>query len=124
MTVPLLTAGVLQMVPLAVSDTRLIVVALAGFAVIIALITWLKVHPFLALAIGSIGVGPAAGVSPFDPFGPPAIGRSNSVGSSDALVAPTDDTLVTWPFDVPVAGPSARAWRIRAMTSVGCSTGR
>lgn len=62
MTVPLLTGSVLHLVPLAVSDTRLIVVALAGFAVIIALITWLKVHPFLALAIGAIGVGLAAGL--------------------------------------------------------------
>ncbi|WP_434011074.1 GntP family permease [Frondihabitans sucicola] len=30
------------------------------------MITWLKVHPFLALAIGSIGVGIGAGLSPAD----------------------------------------------------------
>ncbi|KAA0022592.1 GntP family permease [Antrihabitans cavernicola] len=43
-------------------DTQLIAAALGGVAVIIALITWLKIHPFLALVIGAIGVGLAAGL--------------------------------------------------------------
>lgn len=43
-------------------DARLITAAIGGVAVIIVLITWLKVHPFLALAIGAIGVGLAAGL--------------------------------------------------------------
>ncbi|MBJ8345710.1 GntP family permease [Antrihabitans sp. YC2-6] len=43
-------------------DARLILAALGGVAVIILLITWLKVHPFLALAIGAIGVGIGAGL--------------------------------------------------------------
>ncbi len=37
------------------SDARLIIAAVAGVAVIIALITWLDLHPFLALSIGAVG---------------------------------------------------------------------
>ncbi|MDJ0112516.1 gluconate transporter, partial [Rhodococcus erythropolis] len=44
------------------SDARLIIAAVAGVAVIIALITWLDLHPFLALSIGAVGVGLAAGL--------------------------------------------------------------
>jgi GntP family gluconate:H+ symporter len=44
--------------------TQLILSAVIGIAVIIALITWLKVHPFLALAIGAVGVGWGAGLAP------------------------------------------------------------
>ncbi len=51
-----------QQVVLAVSDARLIIAAIAAFAVIILLITWLKLNPFLSLTIGSIGVGLAAGL--------------------------------------------------------------
>ena len=51
------------MIPLLTNvDVRLLVSAVAGFAVIIILITVLKVHPFLALTIGSLGVGLAAGL--------------------------------------------------------------
>ena len=46
------------------SDLQLILAAIIGVAVIIVLITWLKVHPFLALAIGAIGVGVGAGLAP------------------------------------------------------------
>ncbi|MCU1404985.1 MAG: gluconate transporter [Glaciihabitans sp.] len=46
------------------SEGQLIVVALIGVAVIIALITWLKIHPFLALAVGGVGVGIGAGLEP------------------------------------------------------------
>ncbi|ROQ37291.1 GntP family gluconate:H+ symporter [Frondihabitans sp. PhB188] len=48
------------------SDAQLIIAALAGVAAIILMITWLKVHPFLALAIASIGVGIGAGLAPAD----------------------------------------------------------
>ena len=44
------------------TDARLIIAALAGVAVIVALITWLKIHPFLALTLGSLGVGIGAGL--------------------------------------------------------------
>lgn len=44
-------------------DTQLILVAVAGIAIIVALIVALKMHPFLALIIGSVFVGFASGVS-------------------------------------------------------------
>ncbi|MDP5227204.1 MULTISPECIES: gluconate:H+ symporter [Arthrobacter] len=43
-------------------DTQLIIVALLGIAAIVLLITKLKVHPFLALVLGSAFVGLASGV--------------------------------------------------------------
>ncbi|MEC5151744.1 gluconate:H+ symporter [Cryobacterium sp. GrIS_2_6] len=45
-------------------DAQLIIAAVVGIAVIITLITWLRVHPFLALAIGAVGVGVGAGLAP------------------------------------------------------------
>lgn len=47
-------------------DTRLIVVAVIGIALIVVLITALKVHPFLALVLGSGFVGLASGVAASD----------------------------------------------------------
>ena len=44
-------------------DTRLLVVAVLGIALIVVLIAALDVHPFLALVVGSAGVGFASGVS-------------------------------------------------------------
>jgi GntP family gluconate:H+ symporter len=43
-------------------DTRLIVVTLIGIAIIVLLIVLVRMHPFLALIIGSVFVGFAAGV--------------------------------------------------------------
>ncbi|SDI86866.1 gluconate:H+ symporter, GntP family [Frankineae bacterium MT45] len=43
-------------------DTRLIIVTVLGIAIIVLLITVLKMHPFLALMLGSAFVGFAAGV--------------------------------------------------------------
>ena len=44
------------------SNAQLIIAAIGGIAVIVLLITWLKLHAFLALMIGAIGVGLAAGL--------------------------------------------------------------
>ncbi|RJS46483.1 GntP family permease [Nocardioides cavernaquae] len=44
------------------SDGRLLTAALLGIVAIIALITWAKLHPFLALSIGALTVGVVAGV--------------------------------------------------------------
>ena len=38
--------------------------ALLGIAVVVVLIAWLKVHPFLALILGSAVLGVVAGVAP------------------------------------------------------------
>ena len=45
-------------------DAQLITAAVVGFALIIVMITWLKVHPFLALTLGALGVAAAAGMAP------------------------------------------------------------
>jgi GntP family gluconate:H+ symporter len=44
------------------SDGRLLTAALLGIVAIVALITFLKLHPFLALSIGALTVGVVAGV--------------------------------------------------------------
>ena len=43
-------------------DTRLIGAALGGIALIIALISYLKLHPFLSLTIGAVAAGIASGL--------------------------------------------------------------
>jgi gluconate:H+ symporter, GntP family len=48
--------------PWVAHDTRLMVAALAGIALIVILITAAKMHPFLALVLGSALVGIASGV--------------------------------------------------------------
>jgi gluconate:H+ symporter, GntP family len=50
--------------PPAGGDAQLVIAALAGVALVIVLITWLRVHAFLALAAGAIGVGIGAGLGP------------------------------------------------------------
>ena len=47
----------------AASTGQLIMATLIGFATIVALITKFKLHPFLALAIGSLVVGAIAKLS-------------------------------------------------------------
>ena len=61
MPVPLLLAAPDPIVPSG-SSTQLIFAAIGGIAVIVLLITWFKLHAFLALMIGAIGVGIAAGL--------------------------------------------------------------
>lgn len=46
------------------SEPQLIAAAIIGVAVIILLITWLRVHPFFALTLGAVGVGIGAGLTP------------------------------------------------------------
>jgi GntP family gluconate:H+ symporter len=58
-----LASGVLASSSWTGHDTRLILAAVVGVAVIVVLITQLKVHPFLALALGSGALGAIAGMS-------------------------------------------------------------
>jgi GntP family gluconate:H+ symporter len=74
------------LLPLAVSDGRLITSAIAGFAVIIALITWLKVNPFVALTIGSIAVGLATGLEPAKAVTSYTTGFGSTMGSVGVLI--------------------------------------
>jgi GntP family gluconate:H+ symporter len=64
--VPPLLPAATEAVKQSGGDAQLIIAALAGVAAIIVMITWLKVHPFLALTIGSVGVGIGAGLAPAD----------------------------------------------------------
>ena len=45
---------------------QLVLAALVGIALIVGLITWAKIHPFLALIIGGLAVGIVAGVDVAD----------------------------------------------------------
>ncbi|MDQ2836288.1 MAG: GntP family permease [Actinomycetota bacterium] len=63
-------------------DTRLITAALVGIAVIIALITFLKLNPFLSLTIGSVLVGAIAGLG----LDKTVTSFGNGVGSTVASV--------------------------------------
>lgn len=61
---------------------RLVLAAVAGIALIVVLITWLKVHPFLSLTLGSLLVGAAAGL----PMADTVTGFGEGFGSTAAGV--------------------------------------
>ena len=61
---PFLVPMAIDAIEPASSEPQLIIAALVGIAVIITLITWLKVHPFFALTLGAVGVGIGAGLAP------------------------------------------------------------
>lgn len=69
------------------SDPQLITAALIGFAVIIVLITWLKVHPFLALTIGALGVGIGAGMATEQALLSFSNGFGSTMGGVGVLIA-------------------------------------
>ena len=73
-------------IPLAASDGRLITSAIAGFAVIILLITWLKVNPFVALTIGAVAVGLATGLEPAKAISSYTTGFGSTMGSVGVLI--------------------------------------
>ncbi|AYJ51348.1 GntP family permease [Rhodococcus sp. P1Y] len=68
------------------SDAQLITAAVVGVAVIIALITWLKLHPFLALSIGAVGVGIAAELGAADSVAAFVQGFGSTMGSVGILI--------------------------------------
>ncbi|MFC9551764.1 GntP family permease [Rhodococcus sp. NPDC056960] len=80
------TASLLAAADSAGHDTRLITAAVVGVAVIIALITWLKLHPFLALSIGAVGVGIAAGLGAQDSVKSFVEGFGATMGSVGILI--------------------------------------
>ena len=67
-------------------EGQLIVAALAGIAVIVVLITWLKLHPFLSLLIGSLVAGLAAGMAADAAIGSFITGFGNTMGSVGVLI--------------------------------------
>jgi GntP family gluconate:H+ symporter len=69
------------------SDFRLILAALLGIAAVVVLITWLKVHPFLALILGSLLLGIIAGLAFTDTIASFQAGVGATVGNVGVLIA-------------------------------------
>ena len=80
-----LYAAAAPIVPSA-GDTQLVVAGLAGIALIIVLITWLKVNPFLSLALGAVGLGIAANLGGPTSVASFATGFGNTMASVGILV--------------------------------------
>jgi GntP family gluconate:H+ symporter len=68
------------------SNAQLILAAIGGIAVIVLLITWLKLHAFLALMIGAIGVGIAAGLGAIPSVDAFAKGFGDTMGGVGILI--------------------------------------
>ena len=68
------------------SNAQLIIAAIGGIAAIVLLITWLKLHAFLALMIGAIGVGLAAGLGGAGAVAAFAKGFGDTMGGVGILI--------------------------------------
>jgi hypothetical protein len=73
--------------PWTAHDTRLMVAAVIGIAIIVLLIVLAKVHPFLALVLGSAFVGLASGVGLKDVIGNFEDGVGNTLREVGLLIA-------------------------------------
>jgi GntP family gluconate:H+ symporter len=71
----------------AASTPQLVVAAVAGIAVIITLIVWLKMHPFLALVLGSGVLAVVAGIGLTDTFTSFSTGLGTTVAGVGVLIA-------------------------------------
>ncbi|MFI9489341.1 SLC13 family permease [Promicromonospora sp. NPDC052451] len=71
----------------AASTPQLVVAAVAGIAVIVALIVWLKLHPFLALVLGSGVLALVAGIGLTDTFSSFTAGLGSTVAGVGVLIA-------------------------------------
>ena len=69
------------------SNAVLILAALLGIATVVVLITWLKVHPFLALILGSAVLGLVAGYGATPTVESFTKGVGSTVGSVGLLIA-------------------------------------
>jgi GntP family gluconate:H+ symporter len=67
--------------------SRLVLAAVLGIAAVVLLITWLKVHPFLALILGSALLGAVAGLGASDTITSFTTGVGTTVGSVGLLIA-------------------------------------
>lgn len=66
---------------------QLITAALVGIAVLVVLITWFKLHPFLALILGSLTVGAIAGRNMLDVVGSFTTGVGDTIKGVGVLIA-------------------------------------
>jgi GntP family gluconate:H+ symporter len=69
------------------SDARLIFSALLGMAIIVVTITWLKLHPFIALLAGALVAGMAAGLAPTAAVTSFSTGFGSTTASVGTLIA-------------------------------------
>lgn len=69
------------------NHTQLVIAAILGIGVVIVLITWLKVHPFLSLIIGSAVLGVTAGFGVSATIKSFVKGVGDTVGSVGLLIA-------------------------------------
>jgi GntP family gluconate:H+ symporter len=83
------TAAVAQAPPdaPAASPTVLVVAALLGIAVIVLLISWVHMHPFLALIFGSAVLGLVAGLGATATIASFSKGVGTTVGGVGVLIA-------------------------------------
>ena len=68
-------------------DARLLAAAIAGIAVIVLLISWAKLHPFLSLALGATTLGVIAGLPVDDLVKTFTKGLGSTVGEVGLLIA-------------------------------------
>jgi GntP family gluconate:H+ symporter len=74
--------------PATVADgPRLILAAVVAIVVIVVLITWLKLNPFLSLIVGSATLAGVAGAAPTELFTSFTVGFGSTLGGVGALVA-------------------------------------
>src|SRR4029453_10712945 len=66
---------------------RLIIAAILGIAAVVVLITWLKVHPFLALILGSAVLGAVGGLAAADTVTSFQAGVGTTFGNVGLLIA-------------------------------------
>src|SRR6476469_5009390 len=97
MTVPLQIAATDPIVPSS-GNAQLVLAAIGGIAVIVLLITWLKLHAFLALMIGAIGVGIAAGLGAVPSVAAFAKGFGDTMGSVGILIGSAPCMGSCWPI--------------------------
>lgn len=71
----------------AAGATQLVIAALLGIAVIVLLITWLHVHPFLALIAGTAVLGVVGGLGPGKTVDSFTDGVGSTVGGVGVLIA-------------------------------------
>ena len=71
----------------AVSGDQLVAAALVGIALIVVLISWAKLHPFLSLAIGALATGAIAGLDVAATTGSFASGFGSTMGGVGILIA-------------------------------------
>ncbi|MGW5112056.1 GntP family permease [Nocardia sp. NPDC004123] len=83
---PLAAANLADAATRHTGNAQLITAAVLGVALIVGLITWLKMHPFLALAIGAVAVGLVARLGAADTVASFVKGFGSTMGSVGILI--------------------------------------